>query len=145
MKELKFMKTELTPVRDILASFKLKGKSSRLRMRLLGEVENHIEAYMKEEQLLLKEYALADENGELVKIKVEVDGQMIETYDFEDEEAFMSELKILRNEFITIDHEKFKEELEIVLEAIDNSEIELSGQEAVAHSLLYDKIDEVIN
>ncbi|WP_214771262.1 hypothetical protein [Exiguobacterium sp. s133] len=145
MKELKFMKTELAPVRDILASFKLKGKSSRLRMRLLGEVENHIDAYAKEEQLLLKEYALADENEELVKIKVEVDGEMIETYDFEDEEAFMSELKILRSESITIDHEKFKEELAIVLDAIDNSEIELSGQEAVAHSLLYDKIDEAIN
>lgn len=140
MKELTFMKSELASVRGILLSFKLKGKQSRLRMRLVREIDSAITELDKEEQLLLDENALKGEDGEFVKIKREVNGQMLDYYDFDDEAAFIKEMKLLHDEPVVVDREKFKEELEVILTAIDEYDGELSGQEAIAHDLLYEKI-----
>lgn len=140
MKELTFMKSELASVRGILLSFKLKGKQSRLRMRLVREIDSAITELDKEEQLLLDENALKDDQGEFVKIKREVNGQMLDYYDFDDEAAFIKEMKLLHDEPVVVDQEKFKEELEVILTAIDEFDGELSGQEAIAHDLLYEKI-----
>lgn len=140
MKELTFMKSELSSVKGIFLSFKLKGKQSRLRMRLVREIDLALAELDKEEQLLLDENALKDDQGEFVKIKREVNGQMLNYYDFDDEAAFIKEMKLLHDEPVVVDQEKYKEELEVILVAIDEFDGELSGQEAIAHDLLYEKI-----
>jgi len=145
MKELVFRKSELSSVKGILLSFKLKGKQSRLRMRLVREIDSAITELDKEEQLLLDENALKDDQGEFVKIKREVNGQMLDYYDFDDEAAFIREMKLLFEEPVVVDQEKFKEELEMILTAIDESDGELSGQEAIAHDLLYQKISDSLD
>lgn len=145
MKELTFMKSELASVRGILLSFKLKGKQSRLRMRLVREIDSALAELDKEEQLLLDENALKDDQGEFIKIKREVNGQMLDYYDFDDESAFIKEMKLLHDEPVVVDQEKFKEELEVILTAIDEFDGELSGQEAIAHDLLYQKISDSLD
>lgn len=144
MKELKFMKKELKSVSDLLIGFKLKGKESRLRMNLVRELESAIGEFGKDEKQLFEEFVIKGEDGSPISIKKEVNGETVETYDFDDEERFLKEIGILYDEVVIIDHKKYEENLRIILKAIDESEVELSGHEAILHSLLYDKINEVI-
>lgn len=145
MKELKFLKQELAPVRDILLGLKLKGKSSRLRMKLVREINTHIEEFTSDKEQLIDEYALKGEDGELLKIKKEIDGETKEFFDFEDEPKFFEELEVLHAESISIEVDQIKDSIEVILDALDQSEEELSGFEALSHDLLYEKLEEAIS
>lgn len=144
MKELKFLKQELAPVRDILLGLKLKGKSSRLRMKLVREINTHIEEFTTDEKQLFEEYVLKGEDGEPLKIKKEVDGDTKELFDFDDEPKFLEELQVLHTESISIEADQLKDSIEVILEALDQSEEELSGLEALSHDLLYEKLEKAI-
>lgn len=144
MKELKFLKQELAPVRDILLALKLKGKSSRLRMKLVREINTHIEEFTTDEKQLFEEYVLKGEDGEPLKIKKEVDGETKELFDFDDEPKFLEELQVLHTESISIEADQLKDSIEVILDALDQSEEELSGLEALSHDLLYEKLEKAI-
>lgn len=140
MKELAFFKQELKAVNEILVGFKLKGKESRLRMKLVRAINNHLEEFEADEKQLFEEYVIKGEDGTPVEISREVDGKSISTYDFEDEPKFLEELKVLHTEKVILDQKDLKESLYVILTAIDEFDGELSGQEAIAHDLLYEKI-----
>lgn len=144
MKELKFLKQELAPVRDILLGLKLKGKSSRLRMKLVREINTHIEEFTSDEKQLFEEYVLKGKDGEPLKVKKEVDGEIKELFDFDDEPKFLEELQVLHTESISIEADQLKDSIEVILDALDQSEDELSGLEALSHDLLYEKLEKAI-
>lgn len=145
MKELKFLKQELAPVRDILLGLKLKGKSSRLRMKLVREINTHIEEFTSDEKQLFEEYVLKGKDGEPLKVKKEVDGEIKELFDFDDEPKFLEELQVLHTELISIEVDQLKDSIEVILDALDQSEEELSGLEALSHDLLYEKLEKAIS
>lgn len=145
MKELKFLKQELAPVRDILLGLKLKGKSSRLRMKLVREINAYIEEFTSDEKQLFEEYVLKGKDGEPLKVKKEVDGEIKEIFDFDDEPKFLEELHVLHTESISIEADQLKDSIEVILDALDQSEEELSGLEALSHDLLYEKLEKAIS
>lgn len=144
MKELTFKKAELETLNELLLSFKLKGKPSRLRMRIVRLVQEAMDELKKDHQRLIDEYALKDDKGEFVLIKREFDGQMREFHDFDDEQGFKKEYITLNSESFVIDTEKYQEELSVILTAIDENEEVLSGQEAVVHDEVYEKISDAL-
>lgn len=145
MKELTFFKQELKAVNEILVGFKLKGKESRLRMKLVRAINSHLEEFEADEKQLFEEYVIKGEDGTPVEISREVDGKSVSTYDFEDEPKFLEELKVLHSEKAILDQKDLKESLDVILTAIDEFDGELSGQEAIAHDLLYEKINDSLN
>lgn len=145
MEELKFLKQELAPVRDILLGLKLKGKSSRLRMKFVREINTHIEEFTSDEKQLFEEYVLKGKDGEPLKVKKEVDGEIKELFDFDDEPKFLEELHVLHTESISIEADQLKDSIEVILDALDQSEEELSGLEALSHDLLYEKLEKAIS
>ena len=145
MKELAFFKQELKAVNEILVGFKLKGKESRLRMKLVRAINSHLDEFEADEKQLFEEYVIKGEDGAPVEISREVDGKTVSTFDFEDEPKFLEELKVLHTEKVTLDPKDLKESLDVILTAIDEFDGELSGQEAIAHDLLYEKISDSLN
>ncbi|WP_215085376.1 DUF1617 family protein [Exiguobacterium sp. s78] len=144
MKELTFKKVELEALNKLLLSFKLKGKPSRLRMRIVRLVQETMDEFKKDHHRLIDEYALKDDKGDFVLIKKEYNGEMQEFHDFDDEQGFKKEYATLNSELFIIDTEKYKEELFVILTAIDENEEVLSGQEAIIHDLVYEKISDAL-
>lgn len=144
MKELKLQNVELEPFHGFLLNLKLKGRQNRHRMRIIKELEGAIETFQKDMRTLAEDFALKDEDGKPVVIREERDGQHVDTYDIEDQQQFAHERKLLQEEEFVLDGEKYKEELNTLLVAMDESETELSGNEAVIEQLIYERIENAI-
>ena len=144
MKELKLQNIELETFHGFLLSLKLKGRQNRHRMRIIKELEGAIETFQKDMRTLAEEFALKDEEGKPVVIREERDGQPVDTYDIEDQQQFAHERKVLQEEEFVLDGEKHKEELNTLLVAMDESETELSGNEAVIEQLIYERIENAL-
>ena len=144
MKELKLQNVELEPFHGFLLNLKLKGRQNRHRMRIIKELEGAIETFQKDMRTLAEDFALKDEDGKPVVIREERDGQPVDTYDIEDQQQFAHERKLLQEEEFVLDGEKYKEELNTLLVAMDESETELSGNEAVIEQLIYERIENAI-
>lgn len=144
MKELQMKNFELEAFHGFLLNLKLKGKQNRHRMRIIKEIESGIETFEKEMTTLAEEFALKDENGEPVIIKKERNGELFDAYDIEDSQQFAKEQRELSEELFKLDGNKYKEELQTLLVAMDESEIELSGNEAIVEQLVYERIEKAI-
>ena len=144
MSELQLRKFELEGFHGFLLSLKLKGKQNRHRMRIIKELEVGMETFEKDMSTLAEEFALKDEDGNPVIIKKERDGELFDAYDIEDVQQFAKEQKDLSEELFKLDGEKYKEELQTLLVAMDESEIELSGNEAVVEQLVYERIEKAL-
>lgn len=144
MKKLILKNFELEAFHGFLMTLKLKGRNNRHRMRLVKEIENGIESFQKETKSLADDYALKDAEGNPVIVKEERDGQFFDTYDIENPQQFQHERKILSEEEFVIDGDKYHEELKTLLVAMDESETELSGNEAVVEQLIYERIENAI-
>lgn len=144
MKELKLQNVELEPFHEFLLNLKLKGRQNRHRMRIIKELEGAIETFQKDMRTLAEDFALKDEDGKPVVIREERDGQPVDTYDIEDQQQFAHERKLLQEEEFVLDGEKYKEELNTLLVAMDESETELSGNEAVIEQLIYERIENAL-
>lgn len=145
MKELKLKKFEMEALHSFLLNLKLKGKQNRHRMRIIKELEVGIESFEKDLKSLAEEFALKDEEGNPVLIKQEKDGQMFDVYDIEDPQQFARERQELIEEMFLLDAGKYEEELKTLLVAMDESETELSGNEAVVEQLIYERIETSIS
>lgn len=144
MKELKLKNLELESFHGFILNLKLKGKQNRHRMRIIKELELAMDAFKKDLKTLVEEFSLKDENGEPVVIQEERDGKPFVTYDIEDPQQFAHERTLLAEEEFTLDGNKFNEELQTLLVAMDESETELSGNEAVVEQLIYERIENAI-
>ena len=138
MKTIKLENQLLVPVFTFLQSVNLKAnKASRGRTQLLKRLEEKSKEFNEALTEIRKEYFEVDENGELVV----VDDQ----YEFKDKENKVT-LKVELNDKV---EELNKEQFEILFGeystkydalflALDNLEIEISGQEAFVYNELMD-------
>ena len=145
MKELQLHNFELVAFHGFLLQLKLKGRQNRHRMRVVKEIQEAITNFEEEKRVLAVEFALKDENGEPVVVKEERDGQTFDVYDIEDTQRFDHERKLLEEEHFKLDAEKYEEELKTLLVAMDESETELSGNEAVVEQIIYERIETSIS
>ncbi|WP_161568780.1 DUF1617 family protein [Exiguobacterium sp. SH5S4] len=144
MNELQMKKFELEGFHGFLLGLKLKGKQNRHRMRIIKELESAMDAFQKDMSDLAEEFALKDEDGNPVIIKKERDGEMFDAYDIEDIQQFAKEKLDLSEETFVLDGKKYQEELQTLLVAMDESEIELSGNEAIIEQLVYERIEKAL-
>lgn len=144
MKELRIKKLELEAFHGFILGLKLKGKQNRHRMRVLKEIETALDQYQKDLTSLAEEFSLKDEEGKPIIIKKERDGETFDAYDIDDFSGFIHEQKILNEEDFILDSQKLQEELKTLLVAMDESETELSGNEAVVEQLIYERIEKAI-
>lgn len=144
MKELRIKKLELEAFHGFILGLKLRGKQNRHRMRVLKEIEAALDQYQKDLTSLAEEFSLKDEEGKPIIVKKERDGETFDAYDIDDFSGFIHEQKILNEEDFILDSQKLQEELKTLLVAMDESETELSGNEAVVEQLIYERIEKAI-
>lgn len=126
---------------DMLFETKLKGRQSRHRTRFVQLLGDRLELLSKEEAELLKEYCNLDENGEPI---TKMNENNEEVYDLKDAEGFIREQSTMFSESMTIEGDDNKAMLLAVREALDESEEEYGGHEAVLYEYLCKqfKVDE---
>ena len=144
MKELRIKKIELEAFHGFVLDLKLKGKQNRHRMRVLKEIETALDQYNKDMTSLAEEFSLKDEEGKPVVVRRERNGESFDTYDIDDYATFVKEQTELNEETFVMDGEKYNEEFKTLLVAMDESETELSGNEAVIEQLIYERIEKAI-
>lgn len=144
MKELRIKKLELEAFHGFILGLKLRGKQNRHRMRVLREIETALDQYQKDLTSLAEEFSLKDEEGKPIIVKKERDGETFDAYDIDDFSGFIHEQTILNEEDFILDSQKLQEELKTLLVAMDESETELSGNEAVVEQLIYERIEKAL-
>lgn len=134
---LKFKNSEFVNVANFLVSIPLKTKASRARTSLINKLSLKNEEYRKFQKDLLEKYAQKDEAGELIQ---DENGSYPWVKETKDEAV--EALTELNNEEVYINIEEYRPNMKILGLALEDLDIELSGQEAAAYDLLMDQLEE---
>ena len=138
MKTIKLENSLLIPVFTFLQNINLKAnKASRGRTQLLKRLEEKSKEFNESLTEIRKEYFEVDGDSELVVNKGK--------YKFKDEEnkkalevELNDKVEKLNKEHFEIQFGEYSAKYDALFEALDNLEIELSGQEAFAYNELMD-------
>ena len=138
MKKIKLQNQLIVPVFNFLTEVKLSAnKASRGRTQFLKRLEEKSKEFSEAVSDIRKEYFKVDENGELLV----VDGE----YQFKDPEmkvvqdaTLTKKLTELGEEAFEIHFGEYSTKYEALFTALDNLEVELSGQDAMAYNELMD-------
>ncbi|SFH68537.1 DUF1617 family protein [Pisciglobus halotolerans] len=134
MKTIKLENKSIVPVFNFLQSVNLKAnKASRGRTQFSKRLEEKNKEFNEALDEIRKEYFEIDENGELI---IENDKYI---YKDESQETEVNEkIKELNEEKFEIHFGEYSTKYENLFTALDNLEIELSGQDAFAYNELMD-------
>lgn len=128
---------EVEPLANFLIDLKLKGRDSRMRTRFIKQLQERLQLIRDEHLELIKQHSHLNEDGE-PKTK-EVDGQQV--YDVKDQNAFNIEYQeLMGEEFVIEVTESNKSMIEVLSNAILDSDEEYSGQDA----LVYDRFCDIL-
>ena len=134
---------EIGELQSFLFNLILKGKESRMRTRFIKLLEDQIELLKVERQQLINDYALKDENGEIVTETKEINNKEEEIVLFQCEEAEKEaqlQIMLMMNEDFIMEETADKIEMLTVLQSIIlNCDLEFTGNKAV----LYDRFCEI--
>lgn len=134
---------EIGELQSFLFNLILKGKESRMRTRFIKLLEDQIELLKVERQQLINDYALKDENGEIVTETKEIHNREEEIVLFQCEEAEKEaqlQIMLMMNEDFIMEETADKIEMLTVLQSIIlNCDLEFTGNKAV----LYDRFCEI--
>ncbi|MFG3431961.1 MULTISPECIES: hypothetical protein [Lysinibacillus] len=134
---------EIGELQSFLFNLILKGKESRMRTRFIKLLEDQIELLKVERQQLINDYALKDENGEIVTETKEIHNKEEEIVLFQCEEAekeAQMQIMLMMNEDFIMEETADKIEMLTVLQSIIlNCDLEFTGNKAV----LYDRFCEI--
>jgi Protein of unknown function (DUF1617). len=134
---LKFKNNELVNVANFLVSIPLKSKASRARTALVQKLSLKNEELQKFRDELLQKYAQKDETGELIQ-----DENGVYPWIKETEDEARETLIELHNEEVYINIEEYRPNMKLLSLALEDLDVALSGQEAVAYDLLMDQLEE---
>lgn len=139
---MKFKNYEIESFMEFIFNMKLKGKASRMRTRLIGQLNEYTENILNPERdELINQYAKKDDKGEIV---LAADGKGTELIEDTIPE-FNIEFEALMNEEFTIDEvESNKDILVSVGLSLLDCEIEVSGRQAILFDEWCEKFEEVI-
>lgn len=137
---MKIKNGEIEAFANLLMSFELKGRESRLRTRFVKLLMERANLVREEHTELIRQFARFHENGEPVII--EVNGQRM--YDVPDKEGFNKEYALLLNEdFIIEENEERKEMLLFIQELILNCEKTFKDREALEYDRWCEIVEEI--
>lgn len=128
---MKIRKREINTLIELLFELKLKGRSSRMRTRLIRLLEDNQKTLEQERTQLITEYAEHDENNELVFTD---EGKTSVKLRDEDMHEFYNELNLLMDEQMEILEEGHNlEMLSSVKQSVLDSEIEYAEDRATIY------------
>ncbi|MGX6991071.1 DUF1617 family protein [Pseudolactococcus reticulitermitis] len=127
---------DLIAVCQFLKQIELLLKVSRIRTKLVKLIQIKIEDFYKDELELVEKFGKRNDTGELL----ETDGSF--TLVTETAQVYHNEKAILLDEEIHIDVAELKAKLPILIEAFENSDMTVSGDDAEILDLLMEKLEE---
>lgn len=113
-----------------------KGKHARAVAKFMKLIEAKRQEYAEDEFKIVNEYGEKDEAGELVNPKI---------YNFrtEVEEEAGKEMMILKNEEVVIDLTEFEPHLQNLIEAIENNDAEINGNDLLIFDELLTELEKL--
>lgn len=128
--EIKY--SELTNVINLLDRLKLRGIQSIHRTRLSRKLTDELNRVAEEQIELQKEYFdEVDENGLPV----------VDLKKCKDKDEYLKAMQKFLNETVIIDSEESQTMLKSVKEALETSDLELSGKDAYTYEYLYTQLE----
>lgn len=127
-------------VGEMLAVVPMKAGRSRHRTRMIKLFNEHLKDYTSEKEAMLSEFAILDEEGNLVADDM---GQAIFNSD-EAKQNFIDSIEELNREFMYIEGEKNKESLKKVYHGLNETDREFAGAEAVAYDVLMEALEDYL-
>lgn len=138
---MKLANYEVPKLGELLFNMKLKGKDSRMRTRLVNEIDNYIKNTLNKEEIqLLMEYGVKDENGELIEGE---NGFVLIPEKVNDYHTEMNNL--INENFVIEENETNKDMLLSVANSIINCDLELNSELAKLWDKWCDQFEDVIN
>lgn len=138
MKSIVLKNESIVRVYNLLQGLELKGKASRGRTKFQKRLQEKEEEFIVEKQEMQKQYVQLDENGEFVILEDGVSSPLREDLTLEDKQKFLNLLEDINKETFEISFAEYASKFEAMFEALDNLEIELSGENADAYDELMD-------
>lgn len=131
---------ELETFAYMLYEMKLGGKKSRMRTRLFKVLQNHLNDLKEANEALIEEYAVHDENGELIRTK---DNQF--QLDEQTADEYFKELDILSNEENVIEiNEATQDMILTVAKSFLEEDVALNKNEATIYDNICEQLEEII-
>ena len=126
---------QLVDVVEFLEKAELKPKASRVRTKLNRRLYAKVEELHKDELELLDKFGKKNENGKLIE-----DGG---TYTLIEATAaeYHQEKRVLLEEEATVNIDELKGRLGVLIDALEDSDIRLSGKDAETLDLLLDALE----
>ena len=132
---------ELKAFGEFLYELSLKGKDSRMRSRFISLLEEQLHLINNERELLLKDYAKKDENGEVVFDK---DDEGREFVVLEDAFSYNLELsKLMQEDFIIEVKNERIDMIKAIQRIVLEVDKEFSGVEAERYNRFCDILESV--
>lgn len=130
MKKMLIEKSEAKKICDFLISLELRNRVSRLRNKLIKELEGISNSFEEDRIALCKEYSKKDEENNPI-----IDG---ETYVIDDVTSFNDELVTLQKEVVAIDIDEYDSNYEPLFTYLESSDFDVTL--SYERALLYDKL-----
>lgn len=131
---------ELETFAYMLYEMKLGGKTSRMRTRLFKVLQNHMNDLQEANEALVNEYAIHDENGELIRTK---DNQF--KLDDQTKDEYHREYEILCNEENIIEiNEATQDMILTVAKPFLEEDVALNQNEATIYDNICEQLEEII-
>lgn len=138
---MKILNDHLQNFGQMLHDLTLKGKDSRMRTRILKLVDAHIREVIAEEtNSLIDQYAMKDEDGELILIG-ENQFKLVE----ETSHKYHEEIQELMNEYMHIEeNEGNRDMLVSIANVFLDGEFEVSGDMAFQYDIWCEEFEKVL-
>lgn len=137
-KMIEFKNSELVSIANALNGFKLKGKASLGRTRLIEKLTKKNDEFITDQKTIQKKYFQVGKDGEFAKDQndklVPIEGK--------DEKDAQAEFDSLVNEKIGIDFSEYSERMLSLKKSLDNYDYEMSGMEANVYGRMFDELEE---
>lgn len=136
--KIKLINADLTKFINLLNGTSARGKNARAVSRFKKILNEKFDQYSNDEIELLKDYCVLDDNGDVLL-------ENGSTFRFREEMAHDGAIALneLKNEEVVIDLTEFEPFILNLLDALENSEQQLYGEEMDALDELLTKIEEI--
>lgn len=130
----------LKAIGEMVAMTPMNGSRSRHRQRFIRDINEQLNLISAEREELIKEFAVLDETGEALS---EANGSVVFSDEVSEQECVKALNELQSEEFILEGEDKLTMLKKVYL-GLEESDVMLSGEDAVAYDLLMEKIEEAL-
>lgn len=130
----------LKAIGEMVAMTPMNGSRSRHRQRFIRDINEQLNLISAEREELIKEFAVLDETGEALS---EVNGSVVFSDEVSEQECVKALNELQSEEFILEGEDKLTMLKKVYL-GLEESDVMLSGEDAVAYDLLMENIEEAL-